>query len=119
MNIFSARRQPTISTSADMDEVTDPVIMRFLTVGGATVELRGHRFTTRWHPLKGKPNVISQAYETDGYVWECLGCDADGRKRNSYGEREYLPSELDDARDHANEHASACHAMPKPAGSCR
>ena len=63
----------------------DSPLMRFLTLGGAAVEL--HRYASR----------------NARYRWECLGC----------GKAD-APYEISHARDGANEHASICRAMPKP-----
>jgi hypothetical protein len=65
----------------------DSPLMRFLTLGGAVVELR---LCTRY----------------DRPRWECLGC---GKADTLY--------EISTARDGANEHASICRAMPKPEAS--
>jgi hypothetical protein len=86
---------------------------QFATQGGAIVELRSKRFETRWHPWRGRPGVVDTPYEVDGFVWECLGCDAIGRDPGSY-EGDYLPSEREVARDEANAHAEKCRALPKP-----
>jgi|HubBroStandDraft_6_1064221.scaffolds.fasta_scaffold11889_4 hypothetical protein len=65
-----------------------PPLMRFLTLGGAVVEL--HRDT-----------------RTGRHRWECLGC-----------EKADMPYETATAaRDDANEHAGICRAMPKPGTS--
>jgi len=113
---FSLRRTRPNADIAPAPELktadTDAVIVRFLTVGGATVELRSHRFTTRWRPLKGRPDVIAQPYEVDGYAWKCLGCDAYGRDPHSY-EGDYLQDERGKAREDANTHANGCRAMPR------
>ena len=67
------------------------VLIRFLTQGGATVELteaiRAGRGTT--------------------YPFECLGCGYDFDNYSSFY----------DAREFANEHAEKCRAMPRPAGA--
>jgi hypothetical protein len=93
---------------------TDPVIMRFLTVGGATVELRTKRFATRTHPSKGRPYVVDEPYAVDGYGWYCLGCDANSNGETIWDEQGYLPNRQRDARNGANAHASECRALPKP-----
>lgn len=104
---------PKTEPGSSEESATDPILMRFLTIGGAVVELRSKRFMTRWHPLRGRPEAVDQAYEVDGLAWECLGCDAHGRDPYSY-KGDYLPSERDEARAEANDHANICRAMPKP-----
>lgn len=53
-----------------------------------------------WRYLtKGGSTVIV----SKGYFWRCLGCDATGNSLRS-----------SNARRDANDHASACRAMPKP-----
>ncbi|WP_438490721.1 hypothetical protein [Streptomyces sp. S186] len=89
--------------------------MRFLTAGGATVELRSHRFSTRYTG-QGRPYVSDEVRDVDGFVWKCLGCDADGRSDGPNPIRfdggRYLPGERDEARRDANAHAQTCRAMP-------
>ncbi|MFJ7269396.1 hypothetical protein ACIQV3_22590 [Streptomyces sp. NPDC099050] len=96
----------TATTPAD----TDP-IMQFLTIGGAVVELRAHRFMTRYS-WKGRPYVGDTQYETDGFRWSCLGCDKQGGP--NIFEHDYLSTERDEARNDANDHAETCRAMPRP-----
>jgi hypothetical protein len=90
------------------------VVTRFLTHGGATVELRAKRFATRTHPVKGRPDVLDEPYQVDGYDWDCLGCGAGSQDRSYWDEQGYLPKEQREARDDANDHASVCRATPKP-----
>ncbi|KMS81805.1 hypothetical protein ACH49_01350 [Streptomyces leeuwenhoekii] len=93
------------------------VIARYLTVGGATVDVRTHRFTTRYTG-QGRPYVGNEDYEVDGFTWACFGCDAtgatDGRNyiRLDYGR--YLPTERGEVRQDAQEHAERCRALPRP-----
>ncbi|MFE7120643.1 hypothetical protein ACFU99_34955 [Streptomyces sp. NPDC057654] len=62
------------------------VLMRFLTQGGAAVE-------------------VTKVERPDRpYQWRCLGCD-----------REEDTSYSDTARSEANKHATSCRAMPKSA----
>ncbi len=96
------------------------VIARYLTVGGATVEMRSLRFTTRYTP-QGRPYVSDKSREVDGSSWFCLGCGADGSTDAAatyirFDHGRYLPNERDDARRDANAHAEKCRAMPKPGG---
>ncbi|MGS2645798.1 hypothetical protein [Streptosporangium sp. G12] len=111
---FTFPRKPQAASS----EPTWPadVLARFLTVGGATVDVQSVRFTTRY-TFRGRP-YVDAAREVDGFAWQCLGCDATGATDGSnpiqfdYGR--YLPNERDLARREANAHAERCRAMPKP-----
>jgi hypothetical protein len=97
-----------IETQARTD---DNILMRFLTQGGAVVELRRHEFKTNY-THKGRPYVGDEWYPVNGFRWECLGCGKVGGP--TFSEHNYLPDEGDEARDDANEHATSCRAMPKP-----
>ncbi|MEU3990131.1 hypothetical protein AB0F24_17440 [Streptomyces platensis] len=83
---LTATQTTTNSPAAEQPNV----LMRFLTQGGATVELtkavRAGRGTT--------------------YPFECLGC---GYDFDNY-------SSIVDAREYANDHAEKCRAMPRPVG---
>jgi hypothetical protein len=106
MSLFRKNSQPE-TTTADPD-----VLMRFLTIGGATVELRSHQFKTRYQ-WDSRSRVFPN-YETrtvDGYRWQCLGCGKLGAA--DFNSTDYLDHEHDRARDDANSHASACRAMPR------
>lgn len=85
---LTRRKDPTMTaTTAQTEKTTDDVVMRFLTQGGATVELR-----------KGsKPGRLV-------YPYLCLGCDYEFDNYDS----------IVHARTEANEHAANCRAMPKP-----
>jgi hypothetical protein len=90
-------------------------LMQFLTQGAAVVEVRSHRFRTRY-TWQGRPFVSDEVREVDGFTWKCLGCGkrgSGGRGPFSDGEP-YLDNEGDQARDDANAHAASCRAMPKP-----
>ncbi|WP_433382660.1 hypothetical protein [Streptosporangium sp. CA-115845] len=89
------------------------VITRYLTVGGATVDLHSHRFTAKWS-YRGAPYAASpdQRYEVGGFNWRCLGCDAYGREGDTYNEPGYRA--LDEARESAQEHAERCRAISRP-----
>lgn len=91
----------TSAKSTDSD-----VVMRFLTQGGATVELCRDQFTRRHGPTRS----------TNGYAWTCLGCGTvgSGLPYPVYDEYNYLPNEYGKARDDANSHATSCRSMPKP-----
>lgn len=106
---------PTRTAEPAAPAAPSPVIARFLTLGGATVELRATRFTTHY-THQGRPYVSDTAHEVNGFTWYCHGCDDNGYNSNSllYGETQYLPSEADRARNDANGHAGTCRAMPNP-----
>lgn len=89
-------------------------LMQFLTVGGAVVELRAHRFSTLFTTYRGRGYLAHdrEKGEVDGFVWSCRGCGGSGRDVLSDGQ--YLPGERGKARDDANEHAETCRAMPRP-----
>ena len=93
-------------------EAPVPPLMRFLTLGGAPVELRSHTFGTRYS-YKGRPFAGDEPRPCDGYRWECLGCGTIGTPYG-FGDHDYLDTEAAKARDDANMHASTCRAMPKP-----
>lgn len=88
------------------------VTARYLTVGGATVELRDHRFRTQY-TWKGRPYVSDEWHEVDGFIWECQGCGTTGGT-GFLGREPYLPNERQKANDDSNGHADACRSMPKP-----
>lgn len=98
-----------------MTETTaPPPLMQFLTIGGAVVELRQHRFTTLYTTYRGRGYLAPDAKkgEVDGFAWSCHGCGGSGRDARFDGQ--YLPGERQKARDDANAHAHACRAMPRP-----
>ncbi|MDX3336908.1 hypothetical protein [Streptomyces sp. ME02-6979.5a] len=82
------------------------VIARYLTVGGATVDLT-HRLTVHTPP---KPFAT---------LASCAGCPATeevSHYRSNWGEEEHDPEAADaDARIWAQSHAETCRAIPKPA----
>lgn len=99
------------------EPVATAPLMRFLTLGGAVVEVHNHRFRTRY--LHGRPYPDKESGEVDGFIWRCLGCAADGESDGADGPSidrgRYLPKELHLARTDANTHAGQCRAMA-PAG---
>lgn len=115
-NGLLARRQQEQPAT---EGVPDAVVIRFLTVGGATVELLKHSFATRYLP-KGRPHASHDERDVDGYRWKCLGCGDNGyRTQNGipFGDSQYLPNEFHEARTDANQHANTCRSMPKPDGA--
>ncbi|WP_108990426.1 hypothetical protein [Streptomyces coelicoflavus] len=89
MFAFLTRRKETTvpETTPAPAEAKSNVLMRFLTQGGATVELR----------KEAKPGRLV-------YPYLCLGCDYEFDNYDS----------IVHARGEANEHAATCRAMPKP-----
>ncbi|MEU5742048.1 hypothetical protein ABZ784_29155 [Streptomyces tendae] len=89
MLAFLTRRKETAvpeTTTAPVAPKSN-VLMRFLTQGGATVELR----------KEAKRGRLV-------YPYLCMGCDYEFDNYSS----------IVDARGEANEHAASCRAMPKP-----
>ena len=92
---------------------TGNVLMRFLTQGGATVELHTHAYRTHYN---GLGHWTAELSDVTGSNWRCLGCDTRGRIGfQGYGSSEYgySETEADKARDEANKHAGECRSMPK------
>lgn len=96
-----------------MNTTTTTLLPRFRTLGGATVQMRPYRFTTRYLPDMGRPHIGDTQYEVDGFIWQCLGCGITSTEQLVYSDG-YLPWESPLAREHANEHASECRSMPAP-----
>jgi hypothetical protein len=109
--MFDSRK--TAPTGEATEPARDAVRMRFLTAGGAVVELRSRRFDTRYYTSRGRGYVdgTDRWREVDGYTWGCLGCGLVGKV--AYDDTEYLPGELNLAREHANAHAGQCRALPR------
>ena len=89
MLAFLTRRKETAvpETTTAPAATKSNVLMRFLTQGGATVELRKE-------PKRGR--LV--------YPYLCLGCDYEFDNYDS----------IVHARGEANAHAESCRAMPKP-----
>jgi hypothetical protein len=82
------------------------VITRYLTVGGATVD------------ITQRPRQIDSGQLLDG-IATCLGCGArkvvDRVPEDCWGGPEHaLTANTDEARRWAQTHADTCRAMPKP-----
>ncbi|MFF9287533.1 hypothetical protein [Streptomyces griseosporeus] len=103
----------TVTTTPQTD--TD-VVMRFLTQGGATVELH-HQVRTVRH-IAGRPGYLlpdNQSRTSHGFNWRCLGCGSiGGGGPYGMGYHHFDEYEPNESRDEANEHAAQCRAMPKP-----
>lgn len=98
-----------IDTAAEKPEVN--VLMRFLTQGGATVEVHPKEFTARFD-YRGAPYAVETPYKVDGFNWRCAGCAGFGRENETYYELGFR--RIGEARDEANQHAKDCQSMPKP-----
>ncbi|MFF7190516.1 hypothetical protein ACFZAR_36095 [Streptomyces sp. NPDC008222] len=107
--------EDTISETPAQETAND-VVMRFLTQGGATVEL--HHQDKRVRTLPGSSVQVMPNGETrisHGFNWRCLGCgDIGGGGRYGLGDRHFDRFQKDEARNEANQHATTCRAMPKP-----
>lgn len=103
------------TTTIETDKPTDDVVMRFLTQGGATVEL--HRQDRRVRTLPGDSVRVmadGQTRISNGFNWRCLGCDAiGGGGRYGLGDRHFDEHKPSESRTQANEHAETCRSMPK------
>lgn len=88
------------------------VIMRFLTQGGAPVELYRHQWTETHYGTKSTPR---KSLDRKGFEWRCNGCDMTGATKNTrMGGAGYSEREPRKSRDDANAHAGTCRAMPHP-----
>lgn len=110
------RKETPMTTTTTTDKPANDVLMRFLTQGGATVEL--HRQDQRVRTLPGSSVQLMPNGETrisHGFNWHCLGCDAiGGGGRYGLGDRHFDERHPNESRDEANAHAEKCRAMPKP-----
>jgi hypothetical protein len=116
MLAFLTRRKDTPMTettaTGTAPQTSDDVVMRFLTQGGATVELYPHAWTETHYNIDHKPR---QQVAREGFEWRCLGCDTTGAETNlRLGGAGYHERQPRDSRKEANKHASTCWSMPKP-----
>jgi hypothetical protein len=87
-----------------------PVLVSYLTVGGAVVNLHTQEFTFTPRPrdlsaatrLRDRLTNVDRSRQVDGYIWDCLGCGTT------------VPVYSTDGKNAANAHASKCRAIPKP-----
>jgi len=120
MLAFLTRRKdtPMTDTTVQTEQPTtsNDVVMRFLTVGGATVEL--HRQTRTVNYQYGSPGYLlgdGQTRLSNGFNWRCLGCNSiGGGGRYGLNARHFDEYAPEKSRSEANEHASTCRAMPQP-----
>ncbi|RGD55412.1 hypothetical protein DR950_41860 [Kitasatospora xanthocidica] len=99
-----------MTTNAWAPTWPEAVINRYLTVGGAHLDLSSHTFWTDY-TYQGRHH-IGHRRKVDGFLWRCHGCGQQGGV--GFYREPYLPNERQKALDDSNEHASACRAMPKP-----
>ncbi|MEZ7005691.1 hypothetical protein [Streptomyces sp. AD55] len=106
----------TTTTETPAPQADDNVVMRFLTQGGATVEL--HRQTRTVNYQYGSPGLLlgdGRTRVSNGFNWRCLGCNAiGGGGRYGFGDNHFDEYAPENSRAEANQHAAACRAMPKP-----
>lgn len=102
--------QPTTHQNPPADKPDRDVLMRFLTHGGAEVELRPAGYISRW-AASGPPHA-ADPHRVEGFNWRCQGCRSYGREGDTYNDPGYL--ERREAREEANSHAANCWAMPDP-----
>lgn len=101
------RQNPTNEENTVPKTDDHDVLMRFLTQGGAVVELYPHTWTE---------HLAARSVKHGGFQWECRGCGAFGgpgtfdyeKAAKGYSEREPNKS-----RDDANAHADTCRSMPR------
>jgi hypothetical protein len=107
---------PAPAAEAATDTTDDNVLMRFLTQGGATVEL--HRQTKAVRTMPGSSCTVLPDGEfriADGFNWRCHGCNGTGgHGRYGMGPGHFDEYQISEARTEANTHATTCRAMPKP-----
>lgn len=112
--LFRRSKETTVTTEPVPSEPhADPVAMRFLTQGGATVELRAQTFRKPYNSRQDDGGRwVHDWRDANGFNWRCLGCDTVGRRFHTL--RAYDESEPDESRRDANDHAEKCRAMPHP-----
>ncbi|MFJ3793852.1 hypothetical protein [Kitasatospora sp. NPDC090091] len=88
-------------------------VARFLTLGGAAVNLRTHTFETHY-TTRGVLCSGGAMRTVAGFLVECEGCGTRLSHRNARTDGEpYLPNEEAEAIKDANDHAAVCRAMPR------
>lgn len=93
------------------EEPADQVVMRFLTQGGAPVELHTETFRRPFNSRRDENGHWIHDWEpAQGFNWRCTGCHTVGDDYSAYNE-----SKPDRSRDEANAHAGQCRAMPPAA----
>lgn len=109
------RRKETAVPETTTQTETD-VLMRFLTQGGAVVELHSQVRRVRTHAGAGRYLLPDgETRISEGFNWRCLGCEATGGGgRYGLGDGHFDETQQRDARDEANAHAKGCQSMKKP-----
>ena len=104
MLAFLTRRQdtPTPDITDQPQQDASSTVMRFLTQGGAQVHIT-HAGTFTQTSFSGA------VWGEKDHRWTCLGCGKGSGRHDRYS-----PDEI---RDAANEHATECRSMPKPASA--
>lgn len=100
----------TASTCQDtpQEPTTGTVVMRFLTHGGATVQLHSQTFRKAFPRRDEDGEWTFDRRDAQGFNWRCTGCHTVG-KDYSGAYDEHRPR---DSREDANAHAGTCRAMP-------
>ena len=106
--------------SKTQPETPDPwpegVVMRFLTLGGAVVDVRQRQADLRTRPGSTVDLLPDgETWRAEVFGWRCLGCGEVGAQGH-YGLGSSYFEDLGEARKGANNHATACRAMPRPKG---
>lgn len=100
------------TTTVDTTESTPEVVMQFLNLAGATVDLYRHTWTERVRPHHDQPTKWA---EKTGFEWACRGCDLTGNEqRLRLSDVGYEEREPRESRKDANDHAATCRALPRP-----
>lgn len=104
------------TTETDVPAADDNILMRFITQGGATVELHHQDRTVRTHAGSVYALPDRQTRVSHGFNWRCLGCDLiGGGGRYGLGSHHFDETQKFEARNEANQHATDCRALPKTA----
>lgn len=107
---LTRRREDTTMPEITTPEASTGTVMRFLTQGGAIVELRLHAWTETYY----RDGKVYERVDKSGFEWSCGGCDMTGAQQHlRLGGHGYEEREPRDSRRDANDHASNCWAMRK------
>ena len=113
MNLSALFRRPketTVTTQPEPTITPEDVAMRFLTQGGATVELHTQTFHRPSNSRKDEDGRwVHDWHDAQGFNWRCLGCATVGDDYSAYDE--HKPNR---SREDANSHADRCRSMPRP-----
>lgn len=104
-----------MNTTVWQEPWPEDVLARFLTQGGAVVDLHRQEWKVYHYATQFTP---AEMVEKRGFNWRCLGCDAiGGGDLHSWDGRGYEEREPRESRQAANEHATECRALPRPGGA--